>query len=73
MNDLELITIAKKYLKLNNISYAEPISIGERQPDRIEVIFTVPEALNPNLVIDPPDIRVWVNIRTKEVTWIPQM
>ena len=34
-------------------------------------VFLVPEALNPNVVIDPPDVRVWVYIKTGEVEWDP--
>jgi hypothetical protein len=47
--------------------------LGERKDNQVEVIFLVPEALDPNIVIDPPDVRVWVNISNGEVELIYQM
>lgn len=73
MNTKEVIDLAKKYLEDNKIPFVQPGTIGMTESERVEVIFLMPEALNPNMVVDPPDNRVWVNTKTKEVTWIYQM
>lgn len=73
MNDQQSIKLAEQYLKKHNIGYVLPGEIGERENNRVEVIFLVPLALDPNCVIDPPDVRLWVNIYNSEVTFIDQM
>jgi len=73
MNTDKLIDLAEKFLNSRNLKFARPGEIGEVDCDRIEVIFMKPEALDPNLIVDPPDIRVWVNKRTGDVELIEQM
>lgn len=73
MNAEEIIQIAENYFKNREMAFVKPGTIERIQGEMVEVAFLVPEALDPNCVIDPPDNRVWVNIKTKEVTWIEQM
>lgn len=73
MDDQHLIKIAEQYLKNHKIQYVLPGQIGERENNRVEVVFLVPLALEPNCVIDPPDVRLWVNVHSGEVTFIDQM
>ena len=73
MNNAELIARAESFLNKNKISYVKPGTVGEKNNTEVEVIFLVPEALDPNVVIDPPDVRVKVNVYTGEVTLIIQM
>jgi hypothetical protein len=73
MSDIQLIICAEKFLKNNSISYVKPGTIGQRVSDQVEIIFLVPEALDPNIVIDPPDVRLWVDINSGKVEFMPQM
>ncbi len=69
----ESLACAEVFLKNKHIPYVKPGKIGECRQDKVEVVFLVPEALDPNLVIDPPDIRLWVNRQSGAVEWILQM
>lgn len=73
MKEKELIACAEKFLKNKNISFVKPGEIGQRDGNRLEIIFLIPEALDSNIVIDPPDVRVWINIYSGEVELIHQM
>lgn len=73
MNRAYLIYQAEKFLDKSGIAYATPGEIGAIEDTRIEIIFMKPEALDPNVVIDPPDVRVWVNKKTGKVKLIDQM
>lgn len=73
MNDSEAIDIAKKFLKMKHIEYVPPGEIGESNNKEKEVIFLHPLAVGPDVIMDPPDIRVLVNKRTKKATLIMQM
>lgn len=73
MNDMRILNKAEQYLEKMNIEVVSPGEIGERTETQVEVIFIVPLALRPDVVIDPPDVRVWVNKFTGEVTLIYQM
>jgi hypothetical protein len=73
MTDDELIQTAEKFLKKRNSRYVQPGEIGERLHDKVEVIFLVLEPSNPNMSIDPPDIRVWVYPKSGKVELIYQM
>jgi hypothetical protein len=69
----EILKIAENYFQKKGIPFVKPGSIERIEGEMVEVVFLMPEALDPNCVIDPPDNRVWVNIKTKEVIWIEQM
>lgn len=73
MTNDEIIKLAAEHLTKRKIPFAEPCELGECQGEKQEVIFMNPLALIPGVVIDPPDVRVWVNTLTKEVTKIMQI
>jgi len=73
MTEEEILALAEGYLSARKSSYILPGKLGERVGDKIEVIFLKPETLDPDIIIDPPDIRILVDIRTKEVAWVYQM
>lgn len=73
MKEKELITCAEKFLNNKHISFVKPGEISQRDGDRVEIIFLIPEALDPNVIVDPPDVRVWVNVYSGEVELIHQM
>lgn len=73
MNDMLLISQVERFLESKGIKYVGPGMIGRRDNGMVEVIFTIPEALDPNVVVDPPDVRVWVNIDSGKIKIIPQM
>lgn len=73
MNKDEILKLAEKYMKNRGVNVVLPGEIGEKNGDKIEVIFLDPITLEPDVVVCPPDNRVWVDIKTKEVSWIEQM
>ncbi len=74
MNEIALIIEAEKFLYNEKISFVKPGKIGVVENDRVEVVFMIPEALDPDVaVVDPPDVRVWVYTKTGKVEWIYQM
>jgi hypothetical protein len=75
MNEINLIARAERFLteRFPKTSFDKDGWIGKREGGRAEIIFSVPEALDPNVVIDPPDIRVWVDENSGEIEFIPQM
>ncbi len=74
MDKEQIFHLAKDYLHSRNINFVDAGKLGRLEQDNQEVIFLDPLVLDPNVAsIDPGDIRVWVNVKTKEVTWIEQM
>ena len=74
MNDSKYFELAASFLSGRNIGYVLPGRLGRKEGDRVEVIFPVPETLDPNVaVIDPSDVRVWVSLSRNAVELIQQM
>lgn len=73
MNKADILARAESFLNKKKIAYAKPGEFGEKENRRIEVIFMLPEANNPDIIVDPPDVRVWVDIYSGEVELIQQM
>jgi len=74
MNDETAIQLARGFLEKEEIGFVKPGRIGKRMQTKLEVVFPVPETLDPNVaVVDPPDVRVWVNTESEVIELIPQM
>lgn len=74
MNKETVLKIAQEYMKNKKVDVVLPGQIGKKDGDRTEVIFLIPDAIDPEVaLVHPPDSRVWVNVKTREVTWITQM
>jgi len=73
MNKNEIMQLAQTYMNNRKVDIVLPGKIGKNRGNQVEVIFLNPFALDPDSIVCPPDNRVWVNIETKEVTWIEQM
>lgn len=73
MNIKEVIEIAEKYLNDKKILFVKPGFVDRVEGELMEVVFLVPDALDPNTVVDPPDIRLWVNLKSKTATLVHQM
>ncbi|MFM8454105.1 MAG: hypothetical protein ACKOAD_03875 [Gammaproteobacteria bacterium] len=74
MNKASIVNIAKKYLLSKNIDFLEPGELGRLDGHKQEVVFLDPLALDPHVaVVEPGDVRVWVNTQTKETTLVEQM
>ena len=74
MSELKVFLLARKFLTTRMIEFVDAPKLGQIVGDRLEVIFPVPEALDPNVaVVDPPDVRVWVDRGSGEVEIIEQM
>ena len=74
MSERDLIAKASAFLTKQDIGFVKSGKIGKKDVLKVEVIFPVPETLDPNIaIIDPPDVRVWVNTNNNEVELIHQM
>lgn len=73
MSSNDIVALAEQYLDIKKIEYIKPGKLGKLVGEQVEVIFLHPEALNPDVIVDPPDTRVLVNIKTKLVTLVWQM
>jgi hypothetical protein len=74
MTEAQCLEAAEQYLRSRNIGYLSPGKIGRKEAGRWEVIFPVPETIDPNVaVVDPPDVRVWVDSAADRVELIHQM
>ena len=73
MNIDEILLLAQNYMKNRKVDIVLPGELGETVDDKTEVIFLNPFTLDPDSIVCPPDYRVWVNVKTKEVTSIYQM
>jgi hypothetical protein len=69
----EAIRLAAQYLTDKHIGFSEPVRVVEVEGSALEIIFTAPGALDPNLVVDPPDVRVLVKTDSGEVELVPEM
>jgi hypothetical protein len=65
--------LAASYLQRKRIGFSKPARAEKIDSTTIEVVFVAPGALDPNMVVDPPDVRVRVNIDTQEMELVPQM
>lgn len=66
-NPTGLVEKAESFLRTKKIDFAHPAKIGRVATDKSEVIFWIPEALEPDPVTDPPDVRIWVFHEEKKV------
>ncbi len=73
MNRDEILLLAQNYMRNRKVDIVLPGEIGEKVGDQIEVIFLNPFTLDPDSIVCPPDYRVLVDVKTKEVKLIPQM
>jgi hypothetical protein len=74
MTEVNLIMKAEEFLTNHDIGFVQAGIIGQKSKGKVEVIFPVPETLDPNVaVVEPPDVRVWVNAESGEVELIHQM
>lgn len=74
MTNEEIMNLAKAYLIKSQIPFVEPGELGEKEGSKQEVIFLDPLVLDPKVaVVEPEDVRVWVDTQTNEVTLIYQM
>ncbi|MEJ5028989.1 DUF6881 domain-containing protein [Comamonas sp. MYb69] len=74
ITDLQCLQIAEQYLSSHGIGHLCPGTLGRQEPDRCEVIFLIPETMDPEIaVVDPPDVRVWVSLSSGLVKLIDQM
>ncbi len=74
MNDAELKVAAEEFLRERNIGFVPSTSLLRRDGrGRAEVSYAVPDTLIPGAVVDPPDVRVSIDLHTRLVELIPQM
>jgi len=67
------VKAAANYLIERNVPFVFPESSRKETDEGVFLSFLSPEALNPNLVVDPPDTCLLVNPKTLEVELIFQL
>lgn len=68
------IKLAESFLSDRKLGFVKPGEAVDLKNGMIEVVFLKPEAIDPNVaVVDPPDERVLINLKTNEVSLVFQM
>jgi len=74
MNKKIIIEKAEQFLSDREISFVRPGKINPKSEENIEVVFLVPEAVDEAVaVVDPPDVRVNINLKSGETYLVEQM
>ncbi len=74
MNEKLIIEKAEQFLRNLEISFMRPGKVNPKTKENIEVVFLVPEALDETVaVVDPPDVRVNINLKSGETYLVQQM
>ena len=73
MRDDQVIQAAADYLATKRIRFVPEGEVRPSSEGRSEVVFLVPEALDPMVVVDPPDVRVLVDRQTGSCELVAQM
>jgi len=73
MDTDQVIEVAVEFLNAKRIKFSQPAIVVPRNEIFFEVIFPVPEALDCEVVADPPDTRVLVNSLTGSAELVEQM
>ena len=60
MNRDKATEIASAFLCERHIVHCPPVRVRETAQGDVEVIFAVPEALREDVVVDPPEVGVWL-------------
>ncbi len=70
-NDIQ--QIAAQYLVSRSISFVPNGEVMPLNSKQSEVVFLVPEALDPKVIVDPPDVRVIVDHESQCCELVVQM
>jgi len=73
MNSNEVKQLAAQFLMSRRIQFVPGGEISPIASTRSEVTFLVPEALDPDVVVDPPDVRVIVDHESRSCELVVQM
>jgi hypothetical protein len=73
MNHDEIKELAAQFLTSRRIEFVPGGEIAVITETRSEVAFFVPEALDPSAVVDPPDVRVIVEHKSRRCELVTQM
>ena len=73
MDNSSAIQIAAAYLTGKRIGFCDPVHTVKIDSNTLEVVFTAPGALDPNMVVDPPDVRVRIDMHNQSAELVPDM
>jgi hypothetical protein len=73
MDSKTAIRIATSFLKDRGIAFEEPVTASQLDDSLIEVVFAALGASDPNLVVDPPEVRVQVDTINLIAELVPDM
>lgn len=72
MNEAELLKMAEAYLSAEGIDYVSG-GMVTKLGTNWEVTFLLPDALDPNAIADPPDVRILINPLNETCELVHQM
>ena len=73
MNTIEVKQLAAQFLVERRISFVPGGEVSAISDTRSEVTFLVPETLDPDVIVDPPDVRVVVDHESRKCDLVAQM
>jgi len=73
MSESQAISAAKAFATERGLSFEEPIVADLLEDGRYQVTLPVEGASDPNLVIDPPELIIQVDLETDHVTLLSAM
>lgn len=73
MKEIDIMQTAESFLSAHAIKFVRPGNCLQQTRDTVEVSFMVPEALDPNAIVDPPEVRVLVHLSDGHCELIHQM
>jgi len=73
MDKSSTIQAASRFLADSQIGFDEPAQVVRLGDHFAEVIFPVPGTSDPGVVVDPPDVRVQIDLRDGSASLVPQM
>jgi len=73
MNNEEVKQLAVAFLVSRRIDFVPGGEVSQITNTHSEVVFLVPEGLDPDVVVDPPDVRVIVDHKSRKCELVVQM
>jgi hypothetical protein len=73
MESKKVVDAAVDFLRSKGIQFSGDGVVSTVGDGFVEVVFEVPQALDPDVVVDPPDVRVCIDLQTMLVRLIDQM
>jgi hypothetical protein len=73
MDNKTATSIAESFLKSKGIAFEGPATATNLNGSTVEVVFAALGASDPNLIVDPPDVRVQIDTTNLVAELVPDM